>query len=31
VSAGIIFSAVLVEYQDFDFPFKMTLTATLSN
>jgi hypothetical protein len=31
VSAGIVFSAVILEYQDFDFPFKMTLTATLSN
>ena len=31
VSAGVVFSAVVVEYQDFDFPFKMTLTATLSN
>jgi hypothetical protein len=31
VSAGVVFSAVLIEYQDFDFPFKVTLTATLSN
>jgi len=31
VSAGMIFSAVIMEYQDFDFPFRMTLTATLSN
>lgn len=31
VSVGVVFSAVMVEYQDFDFPFKMTLTATLSN
>jgi len=31
VSAGVVFSAVMIEYQDFDFPFKMTLTATLSN
>jgi hypothetical protein len=31
VSAGIVFSAVILEYQDFDFPFKMTLTVTLSN
>lgn len=30
-SAGIVFSAVILEYQDFDFPFKMTLTVTLSN
>ena len=30
VSVGIVFSAVMIEYQDFDFPFKMTMTATLS-
>jgi hypothetical protein len=29
-SVGVVFSAVMIEYQDFDFPFKMTMTATLS-
>jgi hypothetical protein len=31
ISTGVVFSAVIVEYFDFDFPFKLTLTATLSN
>jgi hypothetical protein len=31
ISIGILFSAVVVEYAYFDFPFKMTLTVTLSN
>ena len=31
ISTGVIFSAVVVEYFDFDYPFKLTLTATLSN
>ncbi len=30
VSIGIVFSAVAIEYFDFDYPFKLTLTATLS-
>jgi hypothetical protein len=31
ISTGVVFSAVIVEYFDFDYPFKLTLTATLSN
>jgi len=31
VSMGVVFSAVAVEYFDFDYPLKLTLTATLSN
>ena len=31
ISTGVIFSAVIVEYFDFDYPFRLTLTATLSN
>jgi hypothetical protein len=30
ISLGFIFSAVVIEYQDFNFPFSMTLTVTLS-
>jgi hypothetical protein len=31
ISTGVVFSAVIVEYFDFDYPFMLTLTATLSN
>jgi hypothetical protein len=30
ISTGVVFSAVIVEYFDFEYPFKLTLTATLS-
>jgi hypothetical protein len=30
ISTGVVFSAVIVEYFDFDYPFRLTLTATLS-
>ena len=31
VSIGVLLSAVVIEYEHFDYPFKVTMTLTLSN